>query len=148
MKKYIFSLVFTAVAFAASAQPLAKTFTRQEPKELQWGARAADYTSDFWDMALKQLKTKFSKKLVDSIGQYSSAIYQPDGFRKLLRTGGDINCYVVAKFNNMYGGSSHGTEYVVIVPYAENKKLWESERGQRTPIDFFLIFPADAVTLK
>ena len=147
MKKNILFLAFTAAAFAASAQPLAKTFTRQELKELQWGARGVDFTMDFWDMALKQLKTKFSKKLVDSIGQYSSSIYQPDGFRALLRTGGDINCYVVAKFNNIYGGTSHGVEYVVLVPYAENKKLWESEKI-RTPIDFFLIFPGDAVTLK
>jgi hypothetical protein len=142
--KYIFTLLILLCCYNIEAQHLSGKLLKNHPvKSVQWGSVSVMFIDGFWDMASPQLRKKFTRKIADSLEAYSMSMYQPGSFDQKRDS---AKMYMVATFDNNFGGTFHGVEYVVMVPYAENKKLWQGEKTR--PTDFFLIFPKNAVELE
>lgn len=145
MKRNILLLALFIFSVTGYAQPLAKTFTKQPVKSIDWGTKSTSFVDGFWEMAAKELEKKFTKKMVDSMVKYGeSSMYYASGFDYAKKE--DLKLYVVAEFNNNFGGKFRGVKYIVMVPYEENKELWRLDRTK--PNDFFLVFPKEAVVLQ
>lgn len=145
MKRNILLLVLSFITATAYTQPLAKAFTKQPVRSVDWGTKSKSFADGFWEMAATELQKKFTKKLVDSMVKYGeSTMYYAPGFEYAKKE--DLKMYVVAEFNNNFGGKFRGVKYIVMVPYAENKELWRLDRTK--PNDFFLLFPKEAVVLQ
>lgn len=134
-------LLFTVIA---RSQTLAKTLSKEHPvKSVNWGSKSSHFVYGYWEMAMPQIRKKFTKKLADSIEKYSISFYFPvtlDSWKD------SIKMYHVTSFDNNFGGTFHGVNYILFVPYAENKFLWPFDRTK--PNDFFLVFPKEAVELE
>lgn len=142
MKRNILLLLLSFVAFSTVAQPRAKKFTRQAVKSVQWGTKSSKFVDGFLEMMTKELEKKFTQKLVDSILLSS---YASDYFNQAYVKKEDLKLFVVAEFDNNFGGVFRGVRYIVMVPYGENKELWSLNSPPR---DIFLVFPKEGVTLQ
>lgn len=145
--KIIFSLTAAFLAFQLHAQTLSKTLSKDRPvKGLNWGSMSINFVDGYWEMVRPQLEKKFTKKIVDSIETHAMSMYQPSGFDSDNDLKAKSNIYLVAEFNNMFGGTFHGVDYILWVPYDENGELWKFDKTH--PNDFFLVFPKEAVELE
>lgn len=142
--KHIFTLLILFCSYAVIAQSPAKKLVKDHPvKSVQWGSVSVMFIDGYWDMARPQLLKQFTKKLADSLETYAMSMYQPRLFDEMRDS---LKMYWVATFNNNFNGMFHGVEYIVMVPYAENKKLWQNDKTR--PVDFFLVFPKSGVELE
>ena len=135
------SLFFSLVA---NSQQLAKKFNKQAVKSVNWGDQGKRFVDGFWEMAEKELQKKFTTKFVDSLVRYAASMYFASGFDNAKKE--TLKLYLVAEFDNNFGGVFRGVKYIVMVPYAENKELWSNHKTK--PNDFFLVFSRDAVILQ
>ncbi|MGC4104003.1 hypothetical protein [Ferruginibacter sp.] len=150
MKKLMI-LMAVCCCINVSAQKIATTFSKEKPvQSVEWGTRMVTAITGYWEMAIPQLKKKFTKKLVDSIEMYTAEYLCPAQIKDALSHDNnrkyDINklkVYLVAEFNNNFNGSFHGVEYVLWAPMADNNDFAEGELRN----DFFFIVPKEAVTL-
>jgi len=113
---------------------------------VQWGSRSKRFVDGYWEMVELQLQKKFTKKIADSIVRYAQSMYFPSGFDDNLTSKEGIKMYVVTTFDNNFGGKFRGVNYIVWVPYEENRMLWKNNNTR--PNDFFLVFPKDAIVLQ
>lgn len=144
MKISLLLLAFMFTGTAIFTQPLAKKFTMQAVKSVDWGTKSKSFVDGFWEMAEKELQKKFTKKMVDSIVKYANSMYYASSFDYVKKE--ELKMYVVAAFDNNFGGKFRGIKYIVMVPYADNKDLWKRDNSR--PNDFFLVFPKEAVVLE
>lgn len=142
MKRISLLLLFSFAVTSIMAQKKAGTLTRQPVASVKWGTRSARFVDGFLEMTREELKKQFTEKLADSLvlgvnsQEYFDAAY-PD--RETVKL------FVVANYNNNFGGTFRGVKTIVMIPYDENKALWKHQTKGR---DLFLLFPKEGVTLQ
>ena len=142
MKRYILLLLLVFVTATTIAQTKAKNLTRQAVASVKWGTKSAKFVDGFLEMTREELQKQFTQKLVDSLIVYANT---QGYFESAYPNREELKMFVVAEYNNNFGGVFRGVKSIVMVPYQENKALWKhNTKG----CDFFLVFPKDGVTLQ
>ena len=146
MKRFLLSTAFIVVVVLAADAQLIKALDKSHPViSADWGDRATSYADGYKDMIHVELKKSFSKALADSIMKNTCPNSCPLNWDYAKYA--DITCYYVGSYNNMFGGSFHGVEAVIWIPYNENKLLWD-HGYQLRPFDFFVFLGKEFVKFK